>query len=269
MTNTMTRIYAVCSQKGGVGKTTTVRELAAALSAAGQRVLVIDSDPQRNLTRRYGVDPSNIGTLYDALASRLMRGQEEVSLEDVIVADVLDGVDLVPGDRLLADVELTLVGVPSRRERFLARALTPLRKAGRYDVVVIDCPADLGMLTINALVAADDVLIPVDMTQSDSLDGAEDLVGTVRELEDDAPRLRALVRTRVGGSAKVRPLVLRAIEADMDDLPVPVAKTTIPATVKFEHAAIEHTTVVGGYDGHVAAQAYRDLAAELQNGGGR
>jgi chromosome partitioning protein len=184
----MTDIYAVCSRKGGVGKTTVTRELAAAFATAGRRVLVVDVDPQRNLTRRYGVDPGQIATLYDVLASRLTRGGDEVTLQEVIVADVLDGVDLVPGDKLLADVELTLGGVAARRERFLTRVLAPVREQGNYDIVLIDCPPSLGLLTINALVAADQVIVPVDMTVSDSLDGAEDLLGTVVELEEDAPR---------------------------------------------------------------------------------
>lgn len=258
----MTRILAVCSQKGGVGKTTAVRELAAAFAKDGLRVLAVDVDPQRNLTRRYGVDPSRIATLYDVLASRLMRGQDELEISDAILTDVLDGVDLVPGDRLMAEVELTLGGVAARRERFLARALEPV--LGSHDIVLLDCPPSLGLLTVNALVAADAVLVPVDMTASDSLDGAEDLIGTVLELEEDGPRLAGLVRNRFGGSSKQRPLVLQAIAADMEGLDVPVLTTTIPVTVKIEHAAIEQTTMAARHPDHVAAQAFRDLARELR-----
>jgi chromosome partitioning protein len=253
------RSIAVCTQKGGVGKTTAVANLAAAWGARGQRVLAIDADPQFALTRRFGVDPAERVTLYETLASRLVRGHAEIDVGEAIV-DVLPGVALIPARRELADVEVTLAGI-TRRERLLRRVLARLPDV--FDLVLIDCPPNLGLLTVNALCAADEVLIPIDMKSVDALAGAEELVATAAALEEDAPRVTALVRNRVDGTPRRRRTVYRAIAAALEELDLPLANTEIPARDDFEKSAIVHVPLVAWRPDHLGAHAFRRLATEL------
>jgi chromosome partitioning protein len=144
-------VCAVAAQKGGVGKTTTAINVAVLLARRSERVLLVDSDPQSTLTRQLGLDAPGFGvSLVDVLAGRVVP-------RDAIVAGV-HGVDVIPAARELAGVEMSLVAELGR-ERFLADALAPV--LGGYDVVVIDTPPNLGLLTVNALVCADIVLAPV------------------------------------------------------------------------------------------------------------
>ena len=147
-----TKILAIINQKGGVGKSTTAVNLAAALGAAGKEVLLVDLDPQGNATSGYGIDKRDIGQcVYNVLLG-------ETPVEDVILANVGKGVDVLPSTISLAGAEVELVNEMARENR-LKNALGSLR--GRYDYILIDCPPSLGLLTINALVAADKLLIPI------------------------------------------------------------------------------------------------------------
>jgi chromosome partitioning protein len=148
----MARILAIVNQKGGVGKTTTAVNLGAALARAGQRTLVVDCDPQSNATRSLGVMGDPRPTLYDVLVS------DAVRVEDALVSPGPANLSLLPASPSLAGAEVELVGMPSR-ERRLATALGPLRS--RFDYVLLDCPPSLGLLSVNALVSADGVLVPV------------------------------------------------------------------------------------------------------------
>src|SRR4051794_5557614 len=158
----MPRTIAVSSQKGGIGKTTTTANLGLAWGETGRRVLVVDLDPQFALTRRFGVSPAAApATVYDLLV-----GDE--TLEAAVVR-VGRGVELLAARRELAPLELALAG-EHHRERFLAELLA--HETERYDVVLIDCPPTLGLLTVNAIVAAGEVLVPVNMTDEGALQGA-------------------------------------------------------------------------------------------------
>jgi len=150
------RTIAVCTQKGGVGKTTTVANLAAAWGSRGQRVLAVDFDPQFALTRRFGIDPSDRLTIADVLESQLIRDRTAIPIGKAIVRDVAPGVDVIPAHRRLSDIEITLVQAV-KRETFLRRALRG--ETGNHDIVLIDCPPNLGLLTVNALSAADEALV--------------------------------------------------------------------------------------------------------------
>lgn len=172
----MARIVAVANQKGGVGKTTTTINLAASLALAGQRVLLVDVDPQGNLTSGVGqkgkAGPG--GTIYQALTS-------EVPTTDAgphTIPTGLDRLALLPADRNLTGAEIEMVTLANREERLRA-LLTPLRDA--FDYIFIDCPPSLGLLTLNALVAADAVLIPLHCEYF-ALEGLADLVGTIRRV---------------------------------------------------------------------------------------
>ncbi|OYD69212.1 chromosome partitioning protein [Rhodococcus sp. OK302] len=247
----VTTVLAVANQKGGVAKTTTVASLGAALSALGQRVLVVDLDPQGCLTFSLGHNPD-----------RLERSVNEVLAGDIDAADAVlttaDGMDLLPATIDLAGAEALLLMRPGR-EFALKRALSPL--LGNYDVVIIDCPPSLGVLTLNGLTAAQSVLVPL---QCETLAhrGVGQLLRTVREVQaitnPDLVLLGALPTLY-----DARTTHSRDVLADVSDrYSLPVLAPPIPRTVKFAEASASGATVLAGRK-NKGADAYRDLAANL------
>jgi chromosome partitioning protein len=172
----MTRLLAVANQKGGVGKTTTTINLAASLAKLGQKVLAVDMDPQANLTSGLGQkgQGGEAGTIYDALT----RPDPQTDMTPFAIPTNVEHLTLLPADQNLTGAEIELVTLSHREER-LRMLLASARE--RYDDILIDCPPSLGLLTLNALVAADAVLIPLHCEYF-ALEGLADLVGTMRRV---------------------------------------------------------------------------------------
>ena len=249
----MVRVTACTNQKGGVGKTTTVINLAAYLALSGTRTLVIDLDPQGNATSGLGVDRRSIErSSYETLVDR-------VPISEVVASTPIKGLDLVPSTPSLSGAEVELVGATAR-ERRLAAGLAELN--GRYDRVLIDCPPSLGLLTVNALTAADGVLIPI-QTEYYALEGLSQLVSTIRRVREGLnPRLEiegvllTMYDARTNLSAQVASEVRRHMNGT-------VYRTVVPRSVRLSEAP-SHGLPIALYDPTSrGADAYRELAGEV------
>jgi chromosome partitioning protein len=249
----MPRVIAVVNQKGGVGKTTTSVNLAAAIAQAGRRVLLVDLDPQGNATMGSGVDKRTVTrTVYHVLL-----GLGEIS--GIRIRAERGGYDLLPANRDLAGAEVELVELPARE----ARLRTALERIGAdYDFIFIDCPPSLSLLTVNALVAAQRVLIPM-QCEYYALEGLSDLVGTVKRVRanlNPGLEIAGLLRTMYDPRNTLSQQVSQQLEAHFGDK---VYRTVVPRNVRLAEAPSYGVPAVLWDPASKGAQAYAALAAEV------
>jgi chromosome partitioning protein len=248
------RVVALCNQKGGVGKTTSTINLGAALTEYGRRVLLVDFDPQGALSVGLGVQPHQLDrTIYDVLM------ESSVTLDDVLLKTNVPGMDLVPSNIDLSAAEVQLVNEVAR-EQTLARALAPALPD--YDLVLIDCQPSLGLLTVNALTAADEVVIPLEC-EFFSLRGVALLIDTIEKVRERLnPRLHiAGILATMYDSRTVhgREVFARVVEAFGDT----VFDTVITRTVRFPETTVAGEPITTWAPSSSGALQYRALAKEV------
>ncbi len=251
----MSQVYAVANQKGGVGKTTTVVNVGAYLAAAGRRVLVVDIDPQANATSSLGFDKNSVRrSIYDTIIGG-------IPLERVLTLTKRLGLDLVPSAPALAGAEIELVSMLSREHR-LRRALGPLRD--RYDYILIDCPPSLGLLTINALTAADEVIVPVQCEYL-PMEGLTQLLHAIELVHvnlNPTLGIRGLLMTMYDVRTN---LARQVVDEVREHFPDKVFQTIVPRSVRLSEAPSYGEPILDYAPTSPGGLAYQALAREIIN----
>lgn len=249
----MAHIISVVNQKGGVGKTTTALNLAAFLAEDGKFVLLVDFDPQANATSGLGVDYRNLEAgVYEAIIG-------ECDISDVIMKTEHDGLSLVPSTQALAGAAVELVNA-EEREYFLHKALLGIRN--NYDYIIIDNPPSLGLITINALVAADSVLVPI-QAEFYALEGLSQLLNTINLVKENIkPELELMGAVITMYDARTR-LSQEVLEELYRFFPEKIFRSVIPRSVRLAEAPSFGKTILGYDPSSKAAKAYQRLSREF------
>ena len=253
----MGRAIAIANQKGGVGKTTTTINLSACLAEAGQKVLVVDIDPQGNTTSGFGIDKENLeNTVYEMIL-------EETAIDNCIIKNVVENLDLLPSNVNLAGAEIDLIGVDNR-EYILKNKISSV--AENYDYIIIDCPPSLTMLTVNAMTTADTVLVPI-QCEYYALEGLSQLMHTidlVKSRLNPELEMEGVVFTMYDARTNLSLQVVENVKANLKQT---IYKTIIPRNIRLAEAP-SHGMPINLYDPKSAgAESYRLLAEEVMHRG--
>jgi chromosome partitioning protein len=254
------RLIAIANQKGGAGKSTLAVNLSAAWAGLGRRTLLIDVDPRYDSTSMLGVQPSRCDlTLYEVFTDK------KVTLLEARIIDVIPGLDFVPSSDELGDVPLTLVGKIGREKQLAAKLKDQLDD---YDFVLLDTPADLGLLTVNALFAVREVVVPVAMTDSNAYKGARQLLQTVDDVVEGGGdvAVTALVRNQADPRRRTYRTVNHELEAHLRGR---VAQTQIPLRAELNNAGTEGKPLAVFAPEHPLVETFVELAREIERRGRR
>ena len=251
----MGKVIAIANQKGGVGKTTTTINLSACLAEKGKKILVIDTDPQGNTTSGFGLEKNDIeNTIYELLLG-------EISIEESIIKNAVEGVDISPSNVNLAAVEIELIGVD--KKEFILRNEVEWVK-DRYDFIIIDCPPSLSLLTINSMTTADTVLVPI-QCEYYALEGLSQLIHTVnlvKERLNPDLDMEGVVFTMYDSRTNLSMQVVENVKANIQQK---VYDTLIPRNIRLAEAP-SYGMPINIYDPKSAgAEAYMSLADEIIN----
>ena len=260
----MCKVIAVANQKGGVGKTTTSVNLGIGLSAEGKRVLLVDCDPQGSLTVSLGYkEPDQLENTLASLISEVIE-DEDLQIKETIIHHE-EGVDLIPANIELSALEINMVNVMSR-ELMMKCLIDQIRED--YDYIIIDCMPSLGMLTINALVCADSVLIPVQAAYL-PVKGLQQLIKTISRVQrklNPGLHIEGILLTMVDGRTNYAKDISRLVYDSYSDQ-VGVFKTIIPLSVRAAEISAEGSSIYQYDPKGKAASAYKSLTKEVANDG--
>ncbi|MAU01297.1 MAG: hypothetical protein CL608_29500 [Anaerolineaceae bacterium] len=259
----MTKIIAIAMQKGGVGKTTTTINLAAALGELGYRVLAVDLDPQCNLTQHAGFDPDNLSpTIYDAFKAEI-DGYESDVLGSIYETD--EKFHLLPSQAELSLIELSLINTLSR-ERVLSTILSEVKK--QYDYILIDCNPSLGLLVVNALTAASSVIIPI-QTEYLAARGALMILSSIETVRRKKLNPNLIIEGILLTMADTRTTLTRDILAAIDNQygdGIRIFEPIVKRSVRFAESAVAGQSIIAYESSGQGAEAYRQVAKQIAKG---